>query len=196
MRVTGPLRIPTVKNIMRNVLSAIDWLHTEANLVHTDIKASNILYEHKSPEALDAFAQALKKHSQRPRGPRKTYRSIQMAGCMFVDLLTDDNLFDSPPQEPEEWSKSWHLAQIVALLGPPPVEMVRESELAKKYFEADGVWKGCDGWTVPHITVEEKLAAVDTEVKGPAVDFLRAMLTWDLDERKTAKALLEHPFLQ
>lgn len=256
VRATGPLPLDAVKTITRNVLRALDFLHNDVQLVHTDIKASNVLLELKNQEGLEQFAQNLKDKPQKPKkdrkSPRRTYNSNQMpnygregwgapiladlgearwlppdkafapavvgaqamrapetllgmdwgheidiwmVGCMFFDLLKGELLFDSPPGT-EEWSETWHVAQIVALLGEPPVEVVQEGMLGKTYFSEGGQWLGLDGVAVPEMSFEEKLAGFDAGDTNVARDFVLGMLTWEPAKRKTAKQLLDHPFLQ
>lgn len=82
MRSTDPMPIEAIKVIMYNVLRAIDFLHIDVQLVHTDIKASNVLVQLKGSEVLHSFAQSLRKNPLKPvkrrTVGRKIYRSQQM----------------------------------------------------------------------------------------------------------------------
>ncbi|EMC92052.1 hypothetical protein BAUCODRAFT_274834 [Baudoinia panamericana UAMH 10762] len=78
------------KDVLRAVLHALDFLHTEAGIVHTDIKKDNIFFP--ATEACVAqFAKAL--HRQRPvarydeNSNRLIYQSVH-----FTDLLKGSEL--------------------------------------------------------------------------------------------------------
>lgn len=114
---------------------------------------------------------------------------------MFLDLLTDGHLFGEPPGS-DEWSDSWHLAQMVGLLGQPPPDFCGRSELAGQHFDGEDAWKGVDGSTVPEVSFEEKLAGVQTDDKIVMLYFVCGMMGWKPEERKTARELLAHPFSQ
>lgn len=62
---------------------------------------------------------------------------IWMAGCLFFDLLTDNTLFEDLP-ETEKWSESWHVAQMVGLLGEPPADFLVEGAHSELYFDNSG----------------------------------------------------------
>ena len=124
---------------------------------------------------------------------------VWQAGCMFYEILTNKPLFTAPA-EADEWSTTFHLAQMVALLGPPPADFVSRSESCKTYFNDDGSWKGYEGVAVPDATLEQKFAEVEIEEnegvdRAVLVDFFRGMLTWKPEERKTAREMGEHSFV-
>jgi serine/threonine protein kinase len=58
-------------------------------------------------------------------------------GVLLWTLLEGQNLFYGRDLE-GQLNNYHHLAEMVALLGPPPANVVAAGELGLKYFEADG----------------------------------------------------------
>ena len=54
------------------------------------------------------------------------------------DLLDEESLFRIYDQEDQEENELHHLANMVALLGPPPRELLGRSSKSKKYWDAQG----------------------------------------------------------
>lgn len=257
IRVKGPLPVDAAIPILRNVIRGVDFLHNVVHLVHTDVKASNVVVPFRSAEPLEMFVRSLGKDSCKPKkspdGQRRTYLTRTMpidsqrgwgapvlgdlgearllpldknftaedmvgayanrapetvlwldwghevdiwaVGCLVANLLTGRDLFDGPPAQ-GDWSDSWHVAQMVAQLGPPPTSILSRSKISKQYFDNEGGWRYRDGYALPDISLEQKLGRVDEELRGVITDFLRGILTWDADEREKPRQLLQHPFLR
>ncbi len=53
-------------------------------------------------------------------------------------MLTNKPLFDGRNPVTGEYENRFHLASIVALLGPPPPEFLRRSEWSLEYFDEHG----------------------------------------------------------
>ena len=92
------------------------------------------------------------------------------------------------------------LARMVALLGPPPPQLLDDSgPRALEFFNEDGSPKG----EAPNETLESVLASslervertMTTEESKAFLDFLRRTLTWTEEERATASELLNDPWL-
>lgn len=47
----------------------------------------------------------------------------------------------------------------------------------------------------PNLSLEGSITALDGEDKLAFIDFMKQMLCWDAEDRKTAKELLTHPWL-
>lgn len=88
-----------------------------------------------------------------------------------------------------------HLALMVALVGPPPTEFVRRSETTEQCFDSRGDWIAHHEAPVPPVSLETLETRLVGEEKELFLGFIRSMLKWMPEERKTAKQLLEHPFL-
>lgn len=89
-----------------------------------------------------------------------------------------------------------HLAQMVALLGPPPCELLADAgPRALEFFNSDGSSKG----QIPGYTFESLLDAnlerigenMPEEDKEDFLYFMRSTLTWTAEERASATELLD-----
>lgn len=174
------------------VLLALDFLHTECKLVHTDIKSDNIVQGIADKRILEAFTDAeLAVPSARKvvnghtiyrsrqfelprqfgdavlgdlgsavRGDEKrsedaqpqVYRSpetmlevewsypvdIWNVGCMIWDLFEGRHLFYGEDPDGKGYSTRAHLAEVMALLGPPPLDLIKRGARSGEFFTGDG----------------------------------------------------------
>jgi serine/threonine protein kinase len=113
-----------------------------------------------------------------------------------------------------------HLAEMIALLGPPPKELIdreiswnkvkwshavynsegRLSETAREFFGGpffypDGEFMHKDLISTD-VRVEDTILFLEGEDKRLFLDFIRKMLQWLPEDRATARELLEDPWLQ
>ncbi|RAL16615.1 uncharacterized protein BO97DRAFT_475361 [Aspergillus homomorphus CBS 101889] len=88
-----------------------------------------------------------------------------------------------------------HLALMVAYLGSPPGEFMGRSETTEQCFGRDGVWIAHEEAAIPAVSLESKEKRLSGEEKDSFIRFIRSMLRWLPEERKTAKQLLEDPWL-
>lgn len=177
---------------LQQVLLALDFLHTECKLVHTDIKPDNILQGIADKRILEAFTDAeLAAPSARKvvnghtiyrsrqfelprqfgdavlgdlgsavRGDEKrsedaqpqVYRSpetmlevewsypvdIWNVGCMIWDLFEGRHLFYGEDPDGKGYSTRAHLAEVMALLGPPPLDLIKRGARSGEFFTGDG----------------------------------------------------------
>lgn len=86
-----------------------------------------------------------------------------------------------------------HLAEIVAVLRPPPPDYLRRTETSSEYFDVSGNWRGAV--EIPEISLEGSEARLGGENKALFLDFVRKMLHWVPERRGTARQLLEHSWL-
>ena len=85
---------------------------------------------------------------------------------------------------------------MVAYLGNPSPEYVERSAETRNVFDDHGDWLGEGGVSVPKISLsnsEKKLHGRDQEM---FLQFIKSMLTWAPEQRKTAKQLLDDPWLK
>ncbi|KAK7226785.1 hypothetical protein V2G26_014788 [Clonostachys chloroleuca] len=54
---TRRFNLPMLKGGLQQILRTIDYLHNECKLVHTDIKADNMLHKNADKSIIDAFVQ-------------------------------------------------------------------------------------------------------------------------------------------
>ncbi|OIW34212.1 kinase domain protein [Coniochaeta ligniaria NRRL 30616] len=140
-------------------------------------------------------------------------------GLLMWNLLEDINLFDRPAGEDGEYDAHVHLAQMVCLLGDPPEALIKREQLFRKHqlgtlvtnFRGKECRNMNEFWGGPFfddhnqilrkdlIGGGKKLADTVTEFVGDEkeafLDFASGMLQWLPEKRKTAKELLQHPFL-
>ena len=86
------------------------------------------------------------------------------------------------------------MAEMIAVLGVPPVDYLQRTEISQKYFDNTGNWKGAI--EIPDISLETSEKQLSSENKASFLDFMRKMLQWVPEERQTAKQLLNHPWLR
>ncbi|KAG9549799.1 kinase-like protein, partial [Aureobasidium melanogenum] len=83
---------PTVRNIAKQMLEALDFLHSECGIIHTDLQPSNILKDDQgqSPKEIDDLVRT---HSSGPEleDPNMQFRLNDLGIACFIDQhLTDD----------------------------------------------------------------------------------------------------------
>lgn len=111
-----------------------------------------------------------------------------------------------------------HLALMVALIGPPPAEFVQRSETTGQCFDCNGkrphlgiefsrldlkscanvlagAWIAHEDAIVPRNSLEKLEERLSGGEKESFLHFLRSILKWLPEERRTARQLLEDPWL-
>ncbi|ELR03374.1 hypothetical protein VC83_01688 [Pseudogymnoascus destructans] len=81
----GRLTGVVLRGVVRSLLQALDFLHEEAGVIHTDIQASNILLTLTTPSPIRTFIAAEQEHPS----PHKTvdqYRTIYRSRRLSVSL--------------------------------------------------------------------------------------------------------------
>ncbi|KAK3372134.1 kinase domain-containing protein [Podospora didyma] len=222
-----------LKGVIRHVLLALDYLHTECKLVHTDIKLDNILFklpkqEGTATRVLDEFAQNEMKSPSpgkivngmpvyrtrllgavRDTGrtvlsdlgaavPGDVKRTEQAQPDIYRapeiwDMVEGRHLFKGHDPERNGYSTHAHLAEVVALLGPPPLDLLKKGRRSRDFFTADGQWQA--GIEIPDMTLENSIKEIGGEKKASLLAFVKGMLQWRPEDRKTAAQLLEGPWL-
>ncbi|RAH71362.1 putative protein kinase [Aspergillus aculeatinus CBS 121060] len=249
-----PFNLPLLKLTVKRLLLALDFLHTEANVIHTDIKTDNLMLSLEDDGMLADFAKAEAEEpsprkqvdesriiyqsrrfrrpsagksyglpilcdfgearigTQQESGPfvqPHIYRAPEiifempwgsavdiwnLAGLIW-DLFEGKHLFEDIFDAKGGHDPFRHLARMVALVGPPPEEFIRRSETTEQCFDPSGAWVAHEEAVVPMISLgslEKRLAG---EEKAEFIRFMMSMLKWLPEERKTAKQLLEDPWL-
>ncbi|PYI17831.1 protein kinase [Aspergillus violaceofuscus CBS 115571] len=260
MRLTPrPFDVPLLKMTLRRLLLALDFLHTEANITHTDLKTDNLMLSLEDDRMLADFANEeirqpspRKKiddlrtiyQSRRFRRPSKgqsfglpilcdlgearigpthesgpfvqpnIYRApeviFEMAwgssadiwnlGALIWDLFEGCHLFGDIFDDNGNHDPFKHLALMVALIGPPPIEFVQRSETTGQCFDHNvdffvGAWVAHEESDVPLTSLESLEKRLSGTEKEFFLRFLRSMLKWLPEERKTARQLLDDPWL-
>ncbi|KAH7317827.1 kinase-like domain-containing protein [Rhexocercosporidium sp. MPI-PUGE-AT-0058] len=238
-----------LKGTLQQLFLALDYLHTECNLVHTDIKADNILSKIVDTSILDAFVTAEMEHPC----PRKTvdgvtiytarqlgvpkcfgnsvlsdfgsavrgdvkrnhnaapdfYRApeimvkaawsypvdIWAVGTMVWDLFEGHHLFHGQDPDGKGYSTRAHLAEVIALLGPPPLDLLQKGVRSSEFFDDEGKW-------IAEMPIEKErgLESFESRLEGENkkmfLQMMKGMLAWRPEDRKTAKQMLDEPWLK
>ncbi|POR33360.1 Serine/threonine-protein kinase SRPK [Tolypocladium paradoxum] len=248
-----PLDLPLLKMTLRRLLSALDFLHTEAEVIHTDLKTDNLMLSLEDDAMLADFAKAeVEEPSPRKKidESRTIYRSRRfrtptggkyglpilcdfgearigktqesgpfvqphiyrapevifevpwgsavdiwnLAGLIW-DLFEGEHLFGDIFDAKGGHDPFKHLALMVALIGPPPSEFVKRSETTQQCFDPSGAWIAHEDAAVPSVSLRSLEKRLSGQEKELFIQFMRSMLKWLPEECRTAKQLLEDPWL-
>ena len=108
------------------------------------------------------------------------------------DIFENKHLFNAQDGSGEN-SSLHHMAEMVAVLGLPPLDYLWGTETSWDYFDKTGNWKGAV--EIPRISLEDSEEQLSGENKALLLDFMRKMLHWVPEKRQTAKQLLDHSWL-
>ncbi|KAK1074740.1 hypothetical protein LTR74_000984 [Friedmanniomyces endolithicus] len=97
------------------------------------------------------------------------------------DLFEPKRLF-RPHGEDGRYSESIHLAQMISIMGPPPLDFLQRSEKSKLFWDDEGEWKG--DVPIPETTLALAEARLQGEEKEHFLTFMRKMLQWKPEDRK------------
>ncbi|KAJ9217095.1 hypothetical protein DTO166G4_1150 [Paecilomyces variotii] len=142
---------------------------------------------------------------------------IWNVGLLMWNLLEGKDLFSQVHDDQGRYSSWIHLAEMVAVLGPPPRRVLDlsterlnyrwqqpvenpEGELCYRpreyfggpFFNMKGAF--LNKKLIPNRKLEDTLPSLSAEESAVFLKFARCMLRWALDERKTARQLLTDPF--
>ncbi|QQK47525.1 protein kinase [Penicillium digitatum] len=115
---------------LRRLLLALDYLHTEMNITHTDLKTDNVMLSLEDTTMLADFAD----EEIRQPSPRKIidqsrtiYQSRKFRRPIW-DLFEGRHLFKNVFDKNGNYDPFKHIALMVALIGPPPAVSMQRSE--------------------------------------------------------------------
>ncbi|KAK5696512.1 hypothetical protein LTR97_007815 [Elasticomyces elasticus] len=229
-----------LRQMMRPILNGLQYLHSEAKIVHTDLSPTNVLMGINDPSVFATFEE----HEAQAPVPRKAVqnRTIYMSRPMpltsafpkisdfsearFADDTAQNDLimpeayrapenilgmpwghevdiwgfgmmlwdlyeprrFVVPYNDDGKYSDQHHLAQLVAVIGLPPLDFLENAEYSWKYFDRDGSWKG----DVP-IPTNMSLESVEQRLKGEEkrmfLSLMRKILQWRPEDRPSCEEI-------
>ncbi|KAI9760057.1 MAG: hypothetical protein M4579_001890 [Chaenotheca gracillima] len=110
------------------------------------------------------------------------------------DIFEDKFMFDAFDED-LQYSASHHVAEMVAYFGLPPLHYLNRSEVTRNVFDEHGQWEGAGGLHIPQISLEGSEENLEGRNQELFLQFMRSMLRWVPEERKTARELLDDPWL-
>ncbi|KAM0664877.1 hypothetical protein MY8738_008261 [Beauveria namnaoensis] len=109
---------------------------------------------------------------------------IWNVGVMIWDLFEGKHLFYGDDPSGEGYLTRAHLAEVIGMLGPPPLDLLQR-----------GQWKA--GIPIPEgLSLEASEENLEGSSEEKFLSFIRGMLQWRPEDRKTAKQLLEDPWFR
>ncbi|KAJ5990221.1 hypothetical protein N7522_010428 [Penicillium canescens] len=139
-------------------------------------------------------------------------------GVLLWNIIEGAELFTQVEHPNSDYNSASHLAEMIALLGPPPKEVIERSNYFSQHdfdypislepgrscknirelfcgphFDEEGEF--LHKQLVPNRKLEDTVPSLKGEEKELFLSFARDMLTWVPAERKSARELIEHPFL-
>ncbi|KAG6092785.1 hypothetical protein E4U14_000546 [Claviceps sp. LM454 group G7] len=115
---------------------------------------------------------------------------IWNVGCMIWDAFEGEHLFTGHDPEFKTYRGRAHLAEIIALLGPPSPSLLPRANLGSKFFSDIGEF--CAGIPIPESKpLEQRETVLEGEDRDCFLRFMRKMLQWDPEKRSSAKELAE-----
>ena len=126
-------------------------------------------------------------------------------------MFENRRMFDGLDPETGKYGNRFHLASIVGLLGPPPLEFLQRSECSSVYFDdrgkylipsmcirqpsmyTTGNWKCLN--PILSVSWEDSERNLELSNKKGFLDFVRKMVRWTPESRASASELLEDPWL-
>ncbi|KAB8202353.1 kinase domain protein [Aspergillus parasiticus] len=114
-------------------------------------------------------------------------------GQMALTLFEQGHLFRNISLD-SETEKAQRFAEMISLLGPPPVEFLRRSKESLKFWDENGNWKS--SVKIPEQSLEGRESRLKTDSQVLFLRFLRKTLRWLPEERPTAKELLLDEWLR
>ncbi|KAE8353518.1 protein kinase [Aspergillus coremiiformis] len=119
---------------------------------------------------------------------------VWSVGVMTLELMEGKNLFDPIDRADNQYVLPLALAQYVSYLGPPPLEMIKQSPLFSTYFDEQGNW--VSEIPIPQTSLEEFVTTIPPgEEKDMFLRFIRKILTWDPEIRATSSEIIQDEWL-
>ncbi|KAE8443134.1 hypothetical protein EG329_002303 [Mollisiaceae sp. DMI_Dod_QoI] len=115
-------------------------------------------------------------------------------GAMVWNLTEGKHLFYRNDPDRKGYSTYALLAEVMGILGPPPSDLIKRGVGSHEFFTEDNQWKA-EVETPQNTSLEKSEEYLDGENKEMFLRFMRGVLQWRPVHRKTARELLEDPWL-
>lgn len=123
-----------------------------------------------------------------------TSADMWSVACLAYELATGDYLFD--PKKSRQFSRDEdHLARIIELLGPVPLNLILNGKFSKQFFTSTGDLRfQVERYSLFQLLTERQ--QWPAPIAKLFADFLQMMLRSDPNRRATADQVLQHPFMR
>ncbi|KAJ5551079.1 hypothetical protein N7461_005777 [Penicillium sp. DV-2018c] len=140
-------------------------------------------------------------------------------GVLLWDMIGGKELFQHIHDQQGRYDAKLHIAEMTALLGPPPPEIIQRYQYMREYvwpkpvrredgrvcetaeeyfngpfFDSNGHFLYDD--LIPDRKLDDAVSFLDEREREAFLDFAKGMLVWHPDARKSAGELVGHPFIQ
>ncbi|PLB37031.1 uncharacterized protein BDW47DRAFT_118327 [Aspergillus candidus] len=197
------MTLEDLKPCIRQLLVILDFLHSEANVIHTDLQLKNLLLPVPDQQTLSSFEEAaLKAPAARKEHDEdimpNVYRSPEVILKMkwatkliygilpwlyAWDIVCPHTLFDGRNFD-GIFNDRVHLAELIALPGPPPHEFCQKSKVSSVFWNEPGNWT--QSVPLPNTSLECLAVKVRGAYKRGFLRWLRTALQRNPADRPTA----------
>ncbi|KAK2786958.1 hypothetical protein FQN53_005904 [Emmonsiellopsis sp. PD_33] len=169
------------------LLAVVDYLLKEAHVIHTG-EARLGDEEHQDDIMPDVY-----RAPEVILGMKWGYKvDIWNVAMVIWDLFEHDRLFQARNSNGGH-DDAYHLAQMVAVLGPPPLDFLKQGTNFLKYWDESGNWRGLA--PIPDINLEKLEQRLTGDDKDLFLHFVKRMLCWMPEQRPTAEEAIFDPWL-
>ncbi|GLA81298.1 hypothetical protein AtubIFM56815_004942 [Aspergillus tubingensis] len=117
---------------------------------------------------------------------------IWSVGMVAWDIVSPKTIIQGKIVD-DTWDDGAQIAELVALLGPPSPEFVKNANMSWVFWDESGEWK--DLVPIPDRSFEKLAADIQGEDVEGFLRWLRLALQWNPEDRPTAVELLMDPWL-
>ncbi|KAF7165338.1 hypothetical protein CNMCM5623_009543 [Aspergillus felis] len=229
--------LPLIKTYIRALLTGLDYLHKECRIVHTVPYDFGPLKSLRSIPQLVDFGLATRLEEDNDWGvwpiQPDHYRAPEVIlgngwqmpadiwnlGVLLWDMIEGKELFRHIHDQQGRYDAKLHIAEMMALLGPPPPAVIQRYQYMREYSwpepvrrEDDRVCQTAEEYfcgpffdnngrflyedLIPDRKLGDTVIFLEQEEREAFLDLAKGMLAWHPDARKKAGELAEHPFLQ
>ncbi|CAG8956198.1 hypothetical protein HYFRA_00012115 [Hymenoscyphus fraxineus] len=127
---------------------------------------------------------------------------IWNVGAMIWDIFEGKHLFTGQDPKKGRYMTRAHLRELISILGPPPLELIKRGRRSAEWFDENGKWLEPDESQPDRLPLlaSSSLEAVEENLDGKDKEmflrFVKSMLQWEPEKRKTARELYDDPWLR
>ncbi|KAM0137133.1 hypothetical protein ACHAO1_004308 [Botrytis cinerea] len=119
---------------------------------------------------------------------------IWNVGAMIWDLFEGEHMFHGQDSDGEGYSTRAHLAEVIGMLGPPPLDFLEKGIRTPEFFDEKGKWIA-DMPIAKDMELEKLELGLQGRNKELFLNMMRGMLQWRPENRKSASQLADDPWI-